>query len=143
VFLDARRRAAYISSYDEISNMIMRDALAITKALADENRVRMLLALQAGELCVCQVIELFGLAASTTSKHLAVLYQAKLVDVRRKGRWSYYAPAGKEAPEGVRGATRWLTKSLAGDPRVCQDAARLKQVLKMDPSELCKKQCGN
>ena len=48
----------------------MREFMNITKALADENRVRALLALRKGELCVCQITELFGLAASTVSKHL-------------------------------------------------------------------------
>jgi ArsR family transcriptional regulator, arsenate/arsenite/antimonite-responsive transcriptional repressor len=122
--------------------MMLRDTMAITKALADENRARMLLALQGRELCVCQVIELFGLAASTTSKHLAVLYQAKLVDMRREGRWIYYAPAGQDAPEAARDAVGWLQQALAGDPRIRADARRLKQVLKQDPTELCKKQCG-
>jgi ArsR family transcriptional regulator, arsenate/arsenite/antimonite-responsive transcriptional repressor len=116
--------------------------MAITKALADEKRARMLLALQGRELCVCQVIELFDLAASTISKHLAVLYQAKLVDMRREGRWIYYGPAGRDAPEAAREAVRWLERALAEDPHVRQDAQRLKQVLKQDPSELCKKQCG-
>ncbi len=40
----------------------MRDLMKITKALADENRIRVLLALRGGELCACQITELFGLA---------------------------------------------------------------------------------
>jgi ArsR family transcriptional regulator len=55
----------------------MREFMNITKALADENRVRTLLALRKGELCVCQTTEL-GLAPSTVSKHLSILYQAGL-----------------------------------------------------------------
>ena len=47
----------------------------ITKALADEHRLRVLLALRGGELCACQITELFGLAPSTMSKHLSVLYR--------------------------------------------------------------------
>ena len=45
----------------------MRAVMSITKALADENRVRTLLALREGELCVCQITELFGLAPSGTT----------------------------------------------------------------------------
>lgn len=56
--------------------MAMRDLMSVTKALADQTRVRMLLALRQGELCVCQITELFGLAPSTISKHLSLLYQA-------------------------------------------------------------------
>jgi ArsR family transcriptional regulator, arsenate/arsenite/antimonite-responsive transcriptional repressor len=121
--------------------MTTREFMAVTKALADENRVRMLLALQGGELCVCQITELFGLAPSTTSKHLSILYQAGLLDSRKEGRWIYYALRGKDTPAAAREAIRWTAKSLAEDPRIAQDAARLKKVLAMDPVELCKRQC--
>jgi hypothetical protein len=40
----------------------MREFMNITKALADQNRIRTLLALRRGELCVCQITELFGFA---------------------------------------------------------------------------------
>lgn len=60
----------------------MLDFMAIAKALADENRVRLLLALQKQELCVCQLIELIGLAPSTVSKHMSILRQARLVEAR-------------------------------------------------------------
>jgi DNA-binding transcriptional ArsR family regulator len=121
----------------------MRSFMALTKALADEKRLRMLLALRGGELCVCQITELFGLAASTISKHLSILYQAGLVDSRKEGRWMYYSLAGKGASAPARAAIRWASKSLAGDPRIADDAARLKKVLAMDPVELCKRQCRN
>src|ERR1035441_4586862 len=78
--------------------MKMREFMAVARALGDENRVRMLRALQGGELCVCQITELFGLAASTTSKHLSILYQAGLLDSRKHGRWMYYSLPGKTAP---------------------------------------------
>jgi ArsR family transcriptional regulator, arsenate/arsenite/antimonite-responsive transcriptional repressor len=121
--------------------MKLREYMAVAKALGDENRVRMLLALQGGELCVCQITELFGLAVSTTSKHLSILYQAGLLDSRKQGRWMYYSLPGKAAPGAAREAIRWTTKALAEDSRIAEDAARLKKVLAMDPVELCKRQC--
>ena len=120
----------------------MREFMSITKALADENRVRALLALRGGELCVCQITELFGLAASTVSKHLSILYQAGLVEARKEGRWMYYRLPGKDAPAIVRRAIGWMTQSINGSPREAEDAARLKKILAMDPVELCKRQCG-
>jgi len=133
----------FISLYGEIYYMTMREFMAITKALADEKRVRMLLALQDGELCVCRITGLFGLAASTISKHLSILYQAGLVDSRKDGRWIYYSLPAKGASAPVREAIRWVARSLARDPRIDEDAARLKKVLAMDPVELCKRQCRN
>jgi len=113
----------------------------ITKALADENRVRTLLALRKGELCVCQITELFGLAPSTISKHLSILFQAGLVESRKDGRWIYYKLPGKEAPVVVREAIDWVEKALDRNPRVADDKQSLKRILKQDPAELCKRQC--
>ena len=121
----------------------MREFMKITKALADENRVRMLLVLARGELCVCQITELFGLAPSTISKHLSILYQAGLAESRKDGRWIYYRLPGKQAPAPVRRAIDWVAQSVNGDERASQDAARLKKILQMDPVALCKRQCRN
>jgi ArsR family transcriptional regulator len=121
----------------------MRSILNITKALADENRLRMLLALRHRELCVCQITELMGLAMSTVSKHLSILYQAGLVNARKNGRWMYYSLPGKEAPAAARAAALWVRKSLAKDGRIAEDARRLRKVLAMDLTALCKRQCGN
>ncbi len=120
----------------------MREFMNITKALADENRVRMLLALRGGELCVCQITELFGLAPSTISKHLSILYQAGLAESRKEGRWIYYRLPDKSAPKAIRGAIEWVAESVNGNERVAEDAARLRKILAMDPVELCRRQCG-
>ncbi len=122
--------------------MPMREFMNITKALADENRVRMLLALRGGELCVCQITELFGLAPSTISKHLSILYQAGLAESRKERRWIYYRLPGKTAPKPVREAIQWVAEAVNADERVAEDAARLKKILRMDPVELCRRQCG-
>ena len=120
----------------------MRDLLNITKALADENRLRMLMALKGGEVCVCQLTELMGLAMSTVSKHLSILYQAGLVNARKEGRWMYYSLPGKGAPTATREAVAWVRRSLDGQERIGEDGKRLKKVLAMDVGELCKRQCG-
>jgi DNA-binding transcriptional ArsR family regulator len=121
----------------------MRDFMNITKALADATRVRVLLALRSGELCACQITELFGLAASTMSKHLGLLRQAGLVESRKDGRWIYYRLPGKAAPAPVRQALQWVIRSMTGEPRIREDAQALKRILKCDPADLCRKQCGN
>jgi len=120
----------------------MRALMTITKALADERRVRTLLALRQGELCVCQITELFGLAPSTISKHLSILHQAGLVDSRKDGRWIYYRLPQNGAGVAARDAIRWLEKASADDPVIAEDSQRLKKILCLDPVELCKKQCG-
>ncbi len=115
--------------------------MAITKALSDPNRVRIVLALRRGELCVCQITELFGLAFSTVSKHLSVLNQAGLVLSRKTERWVYYRLADKTAPVTVREALDWVHKSLGKTAQADDDAKRLRKILTMDLAEICRRQC--
>jgi len=114
--------------------------MTITKALADPNRVRVLLALAGGELCVCQIVELFGLAPSTVSKHLSILQQAGLIVSRKTERWVYYDVPGKEASVVVREAIDWVQKSLSGTAQAAADRRTLKQILKLDPKTICRRQ---
>jgi ArsR family transcriptional regulator len=119
---------------------MMAEFIHLTRALADPTRVRALLALRGGELCVCQITELFGLAPSTISKHLAVLHQAGLVNQRKEGRWIYYALPGRDAPVAVREALDWVIKTLGRSAEALADRKRLAAIRRCDPSELCRKQ---
>ena len=121
----------------------VREFMNLAKAMADRNRVRLLLALRERELCACQLNELIGLAPSTMSKHLSILYQAQLVNTRKEGRWVYYSLPRKDAPLMVRKALEWIGQSLADNPQISDDTQRLAQILTINPSELCKRQCRN
>ncbi len=112
----------------------------ITKALADANRVRVLLALDGRELCVCQIAELLGLASSTISKHLSILHQAGLIESRKAERWVYCRLPDKDASVAIRQAIDWVQKSLGGGPQAIEDREKLRQILKIEPSTLCKRQ---
>lgn len=114
----------------------MREFLAITKALGDETRVRALLALRGGELCLCHVIQLLDLAPATLSKHMDLLVQAGLVERRKDGRWCYFRLAGRKAGPVVQRALRWATDALADDPIVKRDAKALEKLRNTDREEL-------
>ena len=92
----------------------MREIMTIVKALADENRVRALMALRAGELCVCQIIELLQLAPSTVSKHMTVLKQARLVESRKQGRWTYYQARRQRGEPWCAGSAGLAPESTGG-----------------------------
>jgi DNA-binding transcriptional ArsR family regulator len=119
----------------------MREFMAITKALSDPGRVRILLSLRRGELCVCQITELFGLATSTVSKHLSILNQAGLILSRKTERWVYYRLPDKTAPVAVREALDWVLKSLGKTAEAAADTKQLRKILKIDPVELCRRRC--
>lgn len=114
----------------------MKQFMSITRALSDENRVRILLTLREGELCLCQVVEVLGLAPSTVSRHVDLLRQAGMIHMRKEGRWHYYRLAGREAPQPVRDAIRWVMRSLKDERIVIADAAKLCCVRESDPKAL-------
>jgi DNA-binding transcriptional ArsR family regulator len=93
--------------------------------------------LSQGELCVCQLIEMLGLAPSTVSKHMSILRQARLVESRKEGRWMYYRLPDGDAPQSVLEAVRWVQKCLAKDKQILADARQVKRVCKIDKEELC------
>lgn len=81
----ARIRASLIGSR-EVS------ALADTfRVLADPTRVRILDALSAAELCVCDLATLLGVSESAVSHQLRLLRGMRLVRSRREGRMVFYS----------------------------------------------------
>lgn len=116
----------------------MFEFMNITKALADENRVRIVLALNGrDELCVCQLIDLLQLAPSTVSKHLFILRSARLISGRKQGRWMYYRLNTEAASQTVTAALDWAIRSIADKPKIRQDAARLEEILLEDTAQKC------
>ncbi len=120
----------------------MKEFLYIAKAVADESRARILMLLRRDELCVCQIVDALELAPSTVSKHMALLTQAGLVNVRKDGRWRYYRLADDEAPRAVCHALEWVRSSLEGARIVREDASRVKASLKKDVLTLCERYKG-
>ncbi|QSZ67206.1 ArsR family transcriptional regulator [Methanofollis aquaemaris] len=69
------------------------------KALADPMRLKILLLLAPGPLCVCVIREVLGIADSRLSYHLNVLKKADLITGEQQGTWIIYSltPAGGRA----------------------------------------------
>ncbi|HUI92178.1 MAG TPA: metalloregulator ArsR/SmtB family transcription factor [Chitinivibrionales bacterium] len=118
----------------------MKEMITIAKALSDANRVRTLFALRKGELCVCRIIELLGLAPSTVSKHMTVLKHAGLVNSRKEKRWIYYRlPEALQKTPVIHGVLDWLFISLTKDNQIIEDGKKLSKILQRSPEYLCKK----
>jgi len=73
--------------------MSLKEFIAVTQALQNSNRVKMLKMLQHGEFCVCEIQAALGISQAGASRHLALLTEAGLVDRRKKGLWAYYCLA--------------------------------------------------
>ena len=64
---------------------------ALFGTLGDPGRVRILVALMAGDLNVGELAEQVGLSHSAVSHHLRHLRQMQLVRTRKEGRYVFYA----------------------------------------------------
>lgn len=67
------------------------DLASFFKLFGDRTRVNILLALDSGELCVCDISETLGMSMSATSHQLRLLKDAHLVTSRREGKSIYYS----------------------------------------------------
>ena len=117
----------------------METLTAITKALADENRLRIIMMLADQESCVCQVVEVLGFAPSTVSKHLSILRQAGLISYKKNGRWVYYRLPDNPSPEAA-DAIDFEVRHLQDDPKILEDRSHGRVICSQDPEALTKEQ---
>lgn len=117
----------------------MRETMDMLKALADENRVRLLFALKDGELCVCQLVALLDLAPSTVSKHLTILRAARLVASRKDGRWMHYRLSKEFRAPSTGKILALLFKDTAQTRRMVEDRKKLRRICAEDMETLCRR----
>jgi DNA-binding transcriptional ArsR family regulator len=75
---------------------VERDVTALADVftlLSDPGRLRLLVALREGEMCVCDLAASCGQSESSVSHALRLLRAHRVVEVRRAGRMAYYTLA--------------------------------------------------
>lgn len=68
----------------------MEDVTQIYKALSEQMRLRILLLLTQGELCVCDIMAVLEEPQSKVSRHIAYLKNSGLIQGKRVGTWMHY-----------------------------------------------------
>jgi ArsR family transcriptional regulator len=96
------------------------------RVLADANRLRILLLLQADELSVAELQEILAMGQSTISTHLSQLKQAGLVEDRRTGKSNFYHLVAE--PTGP--LDQILSEAATEIPEAAPDQAAMRRVLK-------------
>ncbi len=119
------------------SAMPIREYEMVLKAVGDPTRVRMLKLLEAGEMCVCQVVAVLELSQGTISKHLSLLKMAGLVKERQEKKWVYYALDGSAATPYARKMLGTIKGWLDDDPVVARDRKREALARELGPAEIC------
>jgi ArsR family transcriptional regulator len=77
---------------------VIDDLDALFKGFADPTRIRILNLLAAGELCVCDIVEILQVPQSTISRHLGYLLRSELVGVSRDWKFAHYRLAEPSHP---------------------------------------------
>lgn len=123
------------------------DFVEITRALGDENRLKILAMLEISEMCVCQITDIlkssrsFGLAPSTVSRHLSILHSAGLIVSSKRGRWIYYS-LNVDSIRLIEKTLRFVLESMSSCDEIARIRALAKKTLKKDPDLLCKRLYG-
>src|SRR3989475_9873939 len=83
----------------------------ISKALADETRLRILESISASHHMNCgEIVAMRGVTPATVSHHLKILNEAGLIACRREGQFVY----SQAVPETIAAFTRALAKIARG-----------------------------
>jgi len=99
------------------------------KALSDETRLRIVMLLTYGELCVCDLMEILGESQSKISRHLAYLKHSGITESRRVGVWMHYRL--KDSQNGIfKDQMDFLREKLSYIPQFRADKDRLLELKK-------------
>jgi ArsR family transcriptional regulator, arsenate/arsenite/antimonite-responsive transcriptional repressor len=83
----------------------------ISKALADQTRLRIFEAVSATKQMTCgEIVSMRGVTPATVSHHLKILSEAGLISCRRKGQFVY----SQAVPETLAAYSRALSKIASG-----------------------------
>ena len=110
-------------------------AVTAARALGHPARLRAVAMRCTGELCLCQITEVLGLATSTVSIHLRELKRCGLVTERKDGRWVWMALSDETV------AREWVTTAVeaAGDdPQLAADARLVEELRQLPVEDLCR-----
>ena len=107
----------------------MNQFVQFFKALSEETRLRIMMLLTHGELCVCDLMSVLDEPQSKVSRHLAYLKHSGLTNSRRVGVWMHYSL--KEPVDDVhRAQLDFLKKQLSDLPQFRMDKEILLELKK-------------
>jgi DNA-binding transcriptional ArsR family regulator len=81
------------------SDDIINELSETFKVLGDSTRIKIILALSAEELCVCDIANLLNMSDSAISHQLRILRNLRLVKYRKEGKMAFYSLDDKHINE--------------------------------------------
>mgnify|MGYP000917688797 CR=1 FL=1 len=117
----------------------MEQLTQMYKALSEDMRLRIVMLLTHGELCVCDLMAIFNEGQSKVSRHLIYLKHSGLVKSRRAGKWMHYSlnePSGSHVDAQI----AFMKQQFSQMPVFQDDEQKLKEVKKQN---ICGEDTGN
>lgn len=107
----------------------MDQLIQLFKALSDETRLRIVMLLTQGELCVCDLMAVLGEPQSKVSRHLIYLKYSGLTSSKRVGVWMHYSL--NEPSNGIcRAQLSLLKEQFSHLPQFRKDMQKLNDLKK-------------
>ena len=107
----------------------MEQLIQLFKALSEEARLRIVMLLTNGELCVCDLMAILEEPQSKISRHLAYLTHSGLTKGKRVGVWMHYS-LKEPLDRAYKAEIEFLKKQLLHIPQLCSDRDRLLELTK-------------
>jgi len=107
----------------------MQQLIQLFRALSEEARLRIVMLLTNGELCVCDLMAILEEPQSKISRHLAYLTHSGLTKSKRVGVWMHYS-LKEPLDEVYKAEIELLKKQLSHFPQLCSDKDRLLELKK-------------
>lgn len=95
----------------------MEQLAQLYKALSEETRIRIVMLLMQGELCVCDVQAVLEEPQSKVSRHLAYLKHSGLLSSTRVGVWMHYL-IKESADETCKAQLAFMEENLSKLPPI-------------------------
>ena len=102
----------------------MEQLIQLFRALSEEARLRIIMLLTNGELCVCDLMAILEEPQSKISRHLAYLTHSGLTKGKRVGVWMHYS-LKEPLDEVYKAEIEFLKKQLPDFPQLSSDKDRL------------------
>ena len=111
--------------------------IELFKALAEDNRLRILSLLISSDLCVCEIESVLSITQSNASRHLTALKQSGILRSYKKAKWVYYG-INDSFKEEHKELYQYLIKRLKELPTYQQHQI---DILKGQQEDICNQKC--
>jgi DNA-binding transcriptional ArsR family regulator len=117
-------------------NDIIEKTAELFKALAEPNRLRIVMMLRVRPMCVCEITSVLGLDQSTVSRHLAKLKSAGLIADERRGQWVDFRLVRQKRDSPASRVIKLLSSELEDSNVIRNDVEKAKRA---DRGVLCRR----